>query len=128
MQEVSCLRLLKKFSPNIFEPKTHGGRNDDLDAEQLPKQGKRGQITDQLVELPIEHQIFDMIDIEGSKGLTITEKMYWMKMVYLMHALVKQILFKPFKERITGFPKMILEPMENTKTLQLNQVFLMAHQ
>lgn len=32
-----------------------------------------GQINDQLVDLPIEHQIYDMIDAEGSKGLKITE-------------------------------------------------------
>ncbi|KAH7865791.1 hypothetical protein Vadar_011204 [Vaccinium darrowii] len=59
--EVSCLRLLKSFSPSFFEPK------------QQVKLGKRGQITDQLMELPIEHQIYDMVEAEGSKGLTITE-------------------------------------------------------
>ncbi|KAL3519979.1 hypothetical protein ACH5RR_018128 [Cinchona calisaya] len=60
-KEVKCLRLLKKFSPKHF------------DAEQTMKSGKRGRIMDQLVELPIEHQIYDMIDAEGSKGLTYTE-------------------------------------------------------
>ncbi|CAK9179892.1 unnamed protein product [Ilex paraguariensis] len=72
-REVSCLRLLKEFSPKSFEPKTPGCGYDDLDTEQLAKMGKRGQITEQLVELPIEYQIYDMIDAEGSKGLTITE-------------------------------------------------------
>lgn len=70
---VSCLRLLKKFSPKCFEPKTQGSGLDDPDAEQLVKSGKRGQITDQLVELPMEHQIYDMIDAEGPKGLTVIE-------------------------------------------------------
>ncbi|XP_057504442.1 uncharacterized protein LOC130787950 isoform X1 [Actinidia eriantha] len=72
-KEVSCLRLLKSFSPKNFEPKTLGCGDDDLDAEQLVKLGKRGQISDQLLELPIEHQIYEMVDAEGSKGLTITE-------------------------------------------------------
>ncbi|KAL0415050.1 UNVERIFIED_CONTAM: hypothetical protein Slati_3336900 [Sesamum latifolium] len=34
---------------------------------------KRGQITEQLVELPIFRQIYDMIDAAGSEGLTNTE-------------------------------------------------------
>ncbi|KAA8541644.1 hypothetical protein F0562_022796 [Nyssa sinensis] len=72
-KEVSCLRLLKKFTIKNFEPKSLGCGYDDIETEQLVKLGKRGQITDQLVELPIEHQIYDMIDAEGSKGLTITE-------------------------------------------------------
>lgn len=65
--------MLKKFSPKCFEPKTQGSGLDDPDAEQLVKSGKRGQITDQLVELPMEHQIYDMIDAEGPKGLTVIE-------------------------------------------------------
>lgn len=73
VQEVKCLRLLKKFSPKHFEPKSSRQGCDELDAEQTTKSGKRGRITDQLVELPIEHQIYDMIDAEGSKGLTYTE-------------------------------------------------------
>lgn len=61
-KEVSCLRLLKSFSPK-----------DDVDTEQQVKFGKRGQITEQLLELPIEHQIYGIVAAEGSKGLTITE-------------------------------------------------------
>ncbi|KAI3774732.1 hypothetical protein L1987_49293 [Smallanthus sonchifolius] len=72
-KEVSCLRLLKNFSPETFMPKSHGGGDDDLDTEQQVKLAKRGQITDQLFELPIEQQIYDMIDAEGSKGLTLNE-------------------------------------------------------
>ncbi|XP_027105521.1 uncharacterized protein [Coffea arabica] len=71
--EVKCLQLLKKFSPKHFEPKLSRQGYDELDVEQTTKLGKRGQITDQLVELPIDHQIYDMIDAEGSKGLTFTE-------------------------------------------------------
>ncbi|KAF8388748.1 hypothetical protein HHK36_025428 [Tetracentron sinense] len=70
---VSCLRLVKKFAPKNFQPKAVGCGSDDFDTDQMMKFGKRGQITDQLVELPIEHQIYDMIDAEGSKGLTVTE-------------------------------------------------------
>ena len=50
-----------------------GSGLDDPDADELVKSGKRGQITDQLVELPMEHQIYDMIDAEGPKGLTVIE-------------------------------------------------------
>lgn len=72
-QEVNCLRLLKKFSPSYFEPKSHGRGHDSIDMEQPINLGKRGQATEQLVELPILRQVYDIIDAEGSKGLTITE-------------------------------------------------------
>lgn len=64
---------MKKFSPKHFEPKSLKIGLDDPDAEEQVILGKRGQINDQLVELPIEHQVYDMIDAEGSKGLTKTE-------------------------------------------------------
>ncbi|KAJ0700699.1 putative B-block binding subunit of TFIIIC, tfc3, extended winged-helix domain-containing protein [Helianthus annuus] len=67
-KDVNCLRLLKKFSPETFMSKGHGGGDDDH-----VKPVKRGQITEQLFELPIEQQIYDMIDAEGSKGLTLNE-------------------------------------------------------
>ncbi|XP_022853182.1 uncharacterized protein LOC111374704 isoform X2 [Olea europaea var. sylvestris] len=72
-KEVNCLRLLKKFSPSYFEPKSHGRGHDSIDMEQPINLGKRGQATEQLVELPILRQVYDIIDAEGSKGLTITE-------------------------------------------------------
>ncbi|KAK1358500.1 B-block binding subunit of TFIIIC [Heracleum sosnowskyi] len=72
-KEVSCLKLLKKFSPKHFEPKSGKFGLDDLDVEELVILGKRGQINDQLVELPLEHQVYDIIDAEGSKGLSKTE-------------------------------------------------------
>lgn len=65
--------MLKKFSPKHFESKSLKLGSDDLDVEEPVILGKRGQINDQLVELPIEHQVYDMIDAEGSKGLTKTE-------------------------------------------------------
>ncbi|XP_042492351.1 uncharacterized protein LOC122071928 [Macadamia integrifolia] len=70
---VNCLRLLKKFDPKSFQPKSFVHGCDDVKTEQLARCGRRGQMTDQLVELPIEHQIYDMIDAAGSKGLTVTE-------------------------------------------------------
>lgn len=72
-QVESCLRLLKKFSPKNVGPKTLGCGDDDFKEEQQVKFGKQREITDQLVELPIEHQIFDMIDAAGSEGLTVME-------------------------------------------------------
>ncbi|KAL3850329.1 hypothetical protein ACJIZ3_012211 [Penstemon smallii] len=70
---VKCLRLLKSFSPSHFEPKVHGRGHDDVNMEQSMISVKRGQTTEQLVELPILRQIYDIIDAAGSKGLTNTE-------------------------------------------------------
>lgn len=44
-----------------------------MDIEQSPNLLKRGQFTEELVELPILRQVHDMIDVAGSKGLTSTE-------------------------------------------------------
>ncbi|KAJ8464908.1 hypothetical protein OPV22_027460 [Ensete ventricosum] len=69
---VSCLRLLKKFDSRDFQPKKGMHSHDNFDNENLIKNGKRGHITDQFVELPLEHRIYDMVDSEGQKGLTIS--------------------------------------------------------
>ncbi|KAL5579539.1 hypothetical protein UlMin_011981 [Ulmus minor] len=68
-----CLRLLKSFCPKNFEPKTLGCIDDDFDGEEQVKFGKKCQISNQLVELPIEFQIYDMIDAAGPKGMTVME-------------------------------------------------------
>ncbi|XP_024973225.1 uncharacterized protein LOC112511735 isoform X3 [Cynara cardunculus var. scolymus] len=74
-KKVICLRLLNKFSPKSYAPSIScGGGHNDLATEQQVKPAKRGQITEQLMELPIERQIYDMIDAEGSKGLTLNEQ------------------------------------------------------
>ncbi|XP_073118561.1 uncharacterized protein [Henckelia pumila] len=72
-KEVNCLRLLQSFSPSNFDPKFQGCRQNDNDTEQSMTLVKRGLITEQVVELPILRQVYDMIDSEGSKGLTNTE-------------------------------------------------------
>ncbi|PKU70118.1 hypothetical protein MA16_Dca020607 [Dendrobium catenatum] len=72
-KNVSCLRLIKKFDPKYFLPKSFMHGHNGSDSENLVKTGKRGQITDQLVEVPLEHRIYDMIDAEGQKGITILE-------------------------------------------------------
>lgn len=64
---------MKTFSPKQFGPNTHGCGDDDFEEEPQVKFGKQRQITEQLVELPIEHQIYDMIDAAGSEGLTVME-------------------------------------------------------
>ncbi|KAH9323304.1 hypothetical protein KI387_017943, partial [Taxus chinensis] len=69
---VQCIRLLKIFDAKDFHPKVPNSGNDDYEPETI-KKTKRGQATEQLVEIPIDHQIYDMIDSEGSKGLTVTE-------------------------------------------------------
>ncbi|XP_058097979.1 uncharacterized protein LOC131242975 isoform X2 [Magnolia sinica] len=70
---VNCLRLLKKFDPKSFQPKTAVFAYDDFDTDQPDKCGNKGQTSDLLVELPIEHQVYDMVDAEGSKGITVME-------------------------------------------------------
>ncbi|KAI4355444.1 hypothetical protein L6164_004219 [Bauhinia variegata] len=57
----ACLRLLK--------PVTAAAENDDENF----KYGKKVQVIDQLVELPPEQQIFDMIDAAGSDGIVLKE-------------------------------------------------------
>lgn len=57
----ACLRLL--------DPITTGSGNEDKNSDS----GNICQATDQFVELPIEHQIFDIIDTAGSDGITVKE-------------------------------------------------------
>ncbi|XVF25173.1 hypothetical protein REPUB_Repub13aG0190500 [Reevesia pubescens] len=66
-KEERCLRLLKKFSRMDLEQKTIRY----VEGKEL-KLG-RSQIANQLVELPIEHQIYDSIDAAGLEGKLITE-------------------------------------------------------
>ncbi|KAJ0006939.1 hypothetical protein Pint_29068 [Pistacia integerrima] len=68
---VRCLRLLKKFSSKKFEP-NNLGCGDNFEKEEA-KFGRRFPNNEQLVELPIEQQIYDMVDAEGSNGLTVME-------------------------------------------------------
>jgi len=63
------LRLLKEFSPKLFGKKATDCEYDNLVPEPTIICGNQIQNTEQLVELPLEQQIFDMIDQEGSKGL-----------------------------------------------------------
>ncbi|KAG5593380.1 hypothetical protein H5410_043894, partial [Solanum commersonii] len=58
-KEVKCLHLLKGFSPKHFET--------------MMKKAKRGHISDLLLELPIEHQIYDMVDAERDRGLPFNQ-------------------------------------------------------
>jgi len=61
--------LLKEFSPKLFGKRVTDCDYDNLVPEQAIICGNQIQNTEQLVELPLEQQIFDMIDQEGSKGL-----------------------------------------------------------
>uniref|UniRef100_A0A0E0CNS9 B-block binding subunit of TFIIIC domain-containing protein n=1 Tax=Oryza meridionalis TaxID=40149 RepID=A0A0E0CNS9_9ORYZ len=61
---IRCLRLLKKFDPNEFQPKSTTSNY---------KLGKKGQATDQVMELPLENCIYDMINAQGPKGITLVE-------------------------------------------------------
>ncbi|XP_047960632.1 uncharacterized protein LOC125205627 isoform X1 [Salvia hispanica] len=72
-KEVDCLRLLQSFSTSLFEPRPHGRGSDDMDIEESQILSKRGLVTEEVVELPILRQVYDMINAAGSKGLTTTE-------------------------------------------------------
>jgi len=61
LQTEPCLQLLDQI--------TAGSGNEDRKLNS----GKTCQVIDQLVELPIEHQIFDIIDAAGSCGITLKE-------------------------------------------------------
>ena len=63
-QVVRCLRLLKKFDPVEFQPRS---TTPDY------KIGKKHQATDQVMELPLDMCIYDMIKAQGSKGITLVE-------------------------------------------------------
>ncbi|XVF25204.1 hypothetical protein REPUB_Repub13aG0193100 [Reevesia pubescens] len=65
-----CLRLVKRFSQKHFEPKLLGC-DDHLDKGQQLKFGRTIPNFDQIVELPIDNQIYDMVDAEGSEGLPV---------------------------------------------------------
>ncbi|CAL5187324.1 unnamed protein product [Lathyrus oleraceus] len=56
-----CMRLL--------DPITTGSGKEDKKSDS----GSISQVNDQFVELPIEHQVFDMVDTAGSDGISIKE-------------------------------------------------------
>ncbi|CAN4117294.1 unnamed protein product [Withania somnifera] len=58
-KEIKCLHLLKGFSPKHFET--------------MMKKASRGHVSDMLLELSIEHQIYDMVDAEGDRGLPFNQ-------------------------------------------------------
>ncbi|GMI86163.1 hypothetical protein like AT1G17450 [Hibiscus trionum] len=65
-----CLRLVKAFPEKNLEPKLLGC-DDHLDKGQQLKFGRSILNVDQIVELPIDNQIYDMVDAEGSEGLPV---------------------------------------------------------
>jgi len=71
LQIETCLQLL--------DPITAGSGNEDKKLNS----GKTCQVIDQLVELPTEHQIFDIIDAAGSCGITLKEVLF----LFLYYAL-----------------------------------------
>jgi hypothetical protein len=78
-QVEQCLRLLKKFPPKNFK-------------EQTVKFGRKCQITEQLVEIPIDHQMYDMIDIKGSEGLLFKEVSAYITILVLFPSTITAFL------------------------------------
>ncbi|CAI8595722.1 unnamed protein product [Vicia faba] len=56
-----CMRLL--------DPVTTASEKEDKNSDS----GNISKVSDQFVELPIEHQVFDMVDTAGSDGISIKE-------------------------------------------------------
>ncbi|OMO66113.1 B-block binding subunit of TFIIIC [Corchorus olitorius] len=72
-----CLRSVKRFSKKDFDLKIPGF-DDQLNKGPLLKFGRTLPNVDQIVELPIDTQIYDIVDAEGSEGLpvmTVCEKL-----------------------------------------------------
>lgn len=53
----------------LLDPITTGSEKEDKNSDS----GNRSKASDQFVELPIEHQVFDMVDTAGSDGISIKE-------------------------------------------------------
>ncbi|KAM1359438.1 hypothetical protein ACFX2F_046420 [Malus domestica] len=70
-----CLRFPENYTPTSFAPKTLRHVDDHCDEDQQMKlrKKKKCEITDQLVELPIEQQIYDLIHATSTEGLTRVE-------------------------------------------------------
>jgi hypothetical protein len=64
----ACIKLVKPFDSRAFNPTI-----DEAENEQPLKCAKRGQVTDMVTELPIEQQIYDIVDRSGKEGLKIIE-------------------------------------------------------
>ncbi|CAO2195465.1 unnamed protein product [Urochloa humidicola] len=61
---VHCLRLLRRFNPNEF-------KQESMTLNYKP--GKKVLTTDQVMELPLENCIYDMINDQGPNGVTLVE-------------------------------------------------------
>ncbi|XP_031385075.1 uncharacterized protein LOC116198940 isoform X1 [Punica granatum] len=68
----SCLRLLKKFPVETNEPNLFSSGNNGKN-EEVAQFGRKRHISEQVIELPLEHQVFDMVIAEGSVGVTLKE-------------------------------------------------------
>ncbi|CAN1162161.1 hypothetical protein LINPERPRIM_LOCUS1322 [Linum perenne] len=62
-----CIHLLKKFCPKLFETKQLRGSRACDENRQL-KFGRKPKLNEQLLELPINQQIYDLIDENGTDG------------------------------------------------------------
>ncbi|CAN1785476.1 hypothetical protein LINPERHAP1_LOCUS16885 [Linum perenne] len=67
LQVERCIHLLKKFCPKLFETKQLRGSRACDENRQL-KFGRKPKLNEQLLELPINQQIYDLIDENGTDG------------------------------------------------------------
>jgi hypothetical protein len=71
------LRLLRSFNEDEIQSR--------LDISNSKGKEKRGEVTDQFVELPLDQRMYDLIESGGSKGIT-TNEVYLKSSPLLIHA------------------------------------------
>lgn len=103
------MRLLRPYNEDEIQSK--------VDMSSSKGKGKRGEVTDQFVELPLEQRIYDLIESEGSKGITISEvskslslpntavqKCYSFYFVETIPSRKSNILYSPLKWELSCTP------------------------
>ncbi|KAH7414897.1 hypothetical protein KP509_14G017100 [Ceratopteris richardii] len=68
-----CIRLSKPFDPKAFISRDSRGNLDQTESDRSTRGTKRGQITEQVAELSINRQIYDIIKQGGPEGVPVTE-------------------------------------------------------
>ncbi|KAI5056476.1 hypothetical protein GOP47_0028294 [Adiantum capillus-veneris] len=68
-----CLRLLKPFDLKAFNSKDNRANSEQTESDRSARGAKRGQITEQVAELSINRQIYEIIKQGGTEGVPVTE-------------------------------------------------------
>ncbi|MCO5578627.1 hypothetical protein L7F22_032471 [Adiantum nelumboides] len=68
-----CLRLLKPFDLKAFNSKDNRVSSEQTESDRSARGAKRGQVTEQVAELSINRQIYEIIKQGGMEGVPVTE-------------------------------------------------------